>query len=256
MEGALRGGAVQGERAASAKALRQGTQGRPGSIPLSETSVAEAPLCCLSSHLGCLHLSAQKRAPFPAAHLGLQSPAVPGSGQRQDLSGEPGGVCAGGKEQGAGRRGGWVGCGCSRCKVLGLVIRPIAKEVKVKSLILTRPLLARQRDRRWTSWVKTSTRSPALARLSPRPSNSRPCLLPPNAYDNLEAFNSYSVHGSPRLYLEPRGGLGSVLLITGPQSPAQHTAGARKSFPLLLRSPTFLAPGPTWWKTIFPRTRG
>ena len=122
-------------------------QGWPGSIPVSETSVAEAPLCCLSSHLGCLHLSTQTPAPFAAAHLGLRSPAVPGSGKHQDLCAEPGGKCSGGKEQGAGRCGGWVGRSCSRCKVLGPVIRPIAKEVKVKSLILTRPLVARQRDR-------------------------------------------------------------------------------------------------------------
>lgn len=56
--------------------------------------------------------------------------------------------------------------------MLGAVIRPIAKEVKVKRLILTRPLVAGQRDRRRTPWVKASTRSPALARLSPQPSNS------------------------------------------------------------------------------------
>lgn len=93
---------------ASAKALRQGTHGWPGSVPVSGTSVAEAALCCLSSHLGCPHLSAQKRAPFPAAHLGLQSPAVPGSGQRQDSHGEPSGMCAVGRSKGqAGVAGGW-----------------------------------------------------------------------------------------------------------------------------------------------------
>lgn len=43
-------------------------------------------------------------------------------------------------------------------------------------------------------------------------------LVTPNAYDNLEAFNSYSVHGSPRLYLEPRGGLGSVCSSQGPRA--------------------------------------
>lgn len=93
----------------------------------------------------------------------------------------------------------WRVGGAQLLKVLGPVIRSIAKEVKVKSLILTRPLVARQRDRRRTPWVKTRARSPALARLSPRPSNSWPCLLPANASDNVEAFNSYSVHGSPRL---------------------------------------------------------
>lgn len=42
-------------------------------------------------------------------------------------------VCKSWGEGARGRQAAWWWCGCLRCKVLGLVIRPIAKEVKVKS---------------------------------------------------------------------------------------------------------------------------
>ena len=60
-----------------------------------------------------------------------------------------------------------MGRGLSKCKALGPVIRPVVNEVKVKSLILTRPLVARRKERQWTPWVNTSPHSPAQAGLSP-----------------------------------------------------------------------------------------
>lgn len=60
-----------------------------------------------------------------------------------------------------------MGCVLSKFKALDPVIRPIANEVKVKPLTLTRPLVASQREKHWIPWVKRGPQSPTLAGLSP-----------------------------------------------------------------------------------------